>query len=468
MRGPFEQHAANARVDRQARQLAADVGHRTAALYRTQLLQQGKTVADRAPVGWLDKRKVLDSPQTQMQHLQDHGSQVGAANFRVGKLRPAVKVVLAVQAHADAGCHPTAAALTLIGAGLRDCLHGQPLHLGARAVTADARLSRINHINDTRHGQRGFRHVGGQHYAPPGVGGKDLLLLGGRQARVQRQNLGVLEVGLAQVLGGVANLPLTRQEHQHIARRLALTAFKLLNLAQRRDNALIDTQVILNGIALLVALGTERAIPDIHRVGATRHLDHRSVVEVRREALQVDGRRGNDHLEIRAFGQNGLEVTQQKIDVQAALVGLVDDQRVVTVEIAVVLGFSQQNTVGHQLDQRALGGLIGKTHLIAHQLAQRCLQLFGNARGHAAGRQPARLGVADQAVRTAPQFQADLGQLSGFTRAGFTGNHHHLMLGNRRLDLFALVGNRQCIGVDNLGDQPRTFGYPLAGSVKTL
>ena len=298
--------------------------------------------------------------------------------------------------------------------------------------------------------------------------GKDLLLLGGRQPRVQWQNFGVLEVGLAQVLGGVANLPLAGQKHQHVPRRFALPPFKLLNLAQRRDDALINAQVILNGIALFIALGTERAIPDIYRVGAARHLDHRGVIKVRRETFQVDGRRGDNHLEIRALGQNGLEVTQQKIDVQAALVGLIDDQRVVAVEVTVVLGFSQQNAVSHQLDQRALGGLIGKTHLITNQLAERRLQLFGNARGHAAGRQPARLGVADQAMRTAPQLQTDLGQLRGFTRAGFTGNHHYLMLGDRRLDLFALVGNRQCVGVDDLGDQPRTFGYPLAGCVITL
>jgi hypothetical protein len=37
-----------------------------------------------------------------------------------------------------------------------------------------------------------------------------------------------------------------------------------------------------------------------------------------------------------------------------------------------------------------------EAHLVAHHLAQRRLQLFGNALGHAAGGNAARLGVADQ------------------------------------------------------------------------
>ena len=48
---------------------------------------------------------------------------------------------------------------------------------------------------------------------------EDPLLLGGGQPRVQRQHLGVFE-GAAQYLGGVADLALAGEEHQHVARRL--------------------------------------------------------------------------------------------------------------------------------------------------------------------------------------------------------------------------------------------------------
>ena len=52
----------------------------------------------------------------------------------------------------------------------------------------------------------------------PVCGCEDPLLLGGRQPRVERQHLGVLEV--AQCLCGVADLALAGQEHQHVAGRL--------------------------------------------------------------------------------------------------------------------------------------------------------------------------------------------------------------------------------------------------------
>ena len=47
------------------------------------------------------------------------------------------------------------------------------------------------------------------------------------------------------------------------------------------------------------------------------------------EALRVDRGRGDDDLEVGAGGQQPLEVAEDEVDVQAALVGLVDDQGVV-------------------------------------------------------------------------------------------------------------------------------------------
>jgi hypothetical protein len=51
--------------------------------------------------------------------------------------------------------------------------------------------------------------------------------------------------------------------------------------------------------------------------------------EVLGEALGVDGGAGDDHLEVGALRQQLLQVAEDEVDVEAALVGLVDDQRVV-------------------------------------------------------------------------------------------------------------------------------------------
>ena len=78
---------------------------------------------------------------------------------------------------------------------------------------------------------------------------------------------------------------------------------------------------------LLVFL--DRAVAHLHRIHAPGHLDHRRIVEVAREALRIDGGRGDDELQIRAPGQQPLQIAEQEIDVQAALVRLVDDDGVV-------------------------------------------------------------------------------------------------------------------------------------------
>ncbi len=88
-----------------------------------------------------------------MQHLQDDRREVGAQDFRIGEFRPAEKILLAVEANADARLDPPTTAFALVGAGLGHSLDGQTLHFCAIAVAADARRARIDHVADTGHGQ---------------------------------------------------------------------------------------------------------------------------------------------------------------------------------------------------------------------------------------------------------------------------------------------------------------------------
>ncbi len=73
----------------------------------------------------------------------------------------------------------------------------------------------------------------------------------------------------------------------------------------------------------------ERPVAHLDRVGAPGHLDDRRVAEVLGEPFGVDGGRGDDELEVGPARQQLLEVAEQEVDVQAALVRLVDDDRVV-------------------------------------------------------------------------------------------------------------------------------------------
>ena len=136
---------------------------------RPELGQQPQPVGHLGAVGRLDEREVGDRPEPGRGHLQDHRGQVGPQDLRLGELRPAEQVLLAVQPDAHARGDPAAAPGPLVGGGLRDRLDRQPLHLGPRRVARDPGRARVDDVPDARHGQRGLGHVGGQHDPAAGV-----------------------------------------------------------------------------------------------------------------------------------------------------------------------------------------------------------------------------------------------------------------------------------------------------------
>ena len=142
-------------------------------------------------------------------------------------------------------------------------------------------------------------------------------------------------------------------------------------------------------------------------------------------------RRGDDQLQVGTLGQQLLQVAEQEIDVQAALVRLVDDDRVVGVQIGVGLRLGEQDAVGHQLDPAVRGRPVVEADFHADPGADLRLQFLRQPRRHRARRQPARLRVADQPARTAPEFEADLRQLRRLARAGFAADDDHLILGDQ-------------------------------------
>ena len=70
-------------------------------------------------------------------------------------------------------------------------------------------------------------------------------------------------------------------------------------------------------------------------------------------------------------GQDPLEVAEQEVDVEAALVRLVDDDRVVAAQQPVALDLGQQQAVGHQPDERVLARAVAEAHGVADRLAER-------------------------------------------------------------------------------------------------
>ena len=225
------------------------------------------------------------------------------------------------------------------------------------------------------------------------------MLLGLTQPRIERQDFRVSQLAPLQVMMHIANVPLAGQKYQYIpGHGQAITALLALNLLQH----LFD----LPGQFLTVS---RWAIAHFHRESPPGYFQHWRITEVIGKAFMVDGGRGNNELEIGALRQQLLEIAEQKIDIQAALVGLIDDQGVVVVEKAIPLDLIEQHAIGKYLDQAGLADLLGKAHLEAHGAAERTVQLFRYPACHRSCRQAPWLGVTDGALDAPPQLQADLG-----------------------------------------------------------
>jgi hypothetical protein len=353
-----DDHARDARVERHLGQLLPTGVSARSSVTAPSSCKQLVAVADRLGRRRFDEREGLDVAEAQRLHAQDDAGQRRAQDFRVGKRRPLAEILLVVKADADAGRHPAAAPGALVGRGLRDLLDLQLLDLVAVRVALDARQPGIDHVADARHGQRGLGDVGRQHDAPPLMRLEDARLLLGREAGEERQDFGLRAAAMKVCLrkaSAASRISRSPGRKTRMSPGRCGSARRRHRRSRRRGRARRP----------LGLFRLHRAVADVDRDTAARDLDHRRLVEMLREALGVDRRRGDDHLEIGPLRQQLLEVAEQEIDVQAALVRLVDDQRVVLAEPRIALRLGEQNAVGHQLDVGLRRSAVGEADLVA-------------------------------------------------------------------------------------------------------
>ena len=217
----LEQHAADTRIEGQPRKLPADTGHFTFPVDCPDLLEQSIAIPDQALVRRIDEREGRDIPESKQFHLQNDGSEVGALNLGFREGAPALELLLAVETNAYTLGNTPAASLALVGRGLTDELDRQALYLAAMAVPADTRESGVDDMADPGHRQRCFGHVGCQHDSPLARRIEDPGLIRRSQARIERQYLCGVQLVLAQRFSSLANLALSGQKNQDIARLLA-------------------------------------------------------------------------------------------------------------------------------------------------------------------------------------------------------------------------------------------------------
>src|SRR3546814_11324343 len=88
------------------------------------------------------------------------------------------------------------------------------------------------------------------------------------------------------------------------------------------------------------------------------------------------------------------EVAEQEVDVEAALVGLVDDDDLVGPQHAVALHLGEEDAVGHHLDECVGPDAVVEANRVAHGLADLPAALLADPLRHPPCRAAARRGVA--------------------------------------------------------------------------
>jgi hypothetical protein len=242
-----------------------------------------------------------------------------------------------------------------------------------------------------------------------------------------------------QGVGGIADLALAAQEHEDVARALA----------QQLGDRVAD-RVDLVGDRLVV-----RAVADLHRVRAAGDLDDGSAAEVAAEALGIDRRRRDHELEVGAAREQAGQEAQEEVDVEAALVRLVDDDRVVAAQEPVAPDVGEEQAVGQHADEGVLRRAVVEAHGVAHDGPERDAELLGDALGDRARGHASRLRVRDRAADAAAELEAQLRQLRRLAGARLAGHDDDLVVADRREQVVPARADRQ---LGRIGD--RRHGRP--------
>ena len=111
-------------------------------------------------------------------------------------------------------------------------------------------------------------------------------------------------------------------------------------------------------------------VVDLNRMEPPRHREQRRVIEVLHETRRVERGTHDDALERGALLEDLLEEAEEDVRLQRALVRLVEDDDRVARKLGVGHRLSEEHTVGHILEPRALPvRVVVETNGVAHLLA---------------------------------------------------------------------------------------------------
>ncbi len=162
-----QEHRRECHVHREARHLAAKLGHMPAGIVggkRTEFKKRLVRATERRMRWRLQEREVLEF-QPEAAQLQDNVRKITPPDFRLRKLVALLEILGRIETDANTGLYAPRTPCALPRRRFRDILDRQSLDTRLRIVARDARSTRIHHVGDSRNRERRFSDVRRKHHA---------------------------------------------------------------------------------------------------------------------------------------------------------------------------------------------------------------------------------------------------------------------------------------------------------------
>ena len=227
-------------------------------------------------------------------------------------------------------------------------------------------------------------------------------------------------VSAVQHIEGVPDLPFAGEEHEDVA--VFVKFGQSLHGACDRFGKIVV--VLLPAFLPDVFDGEEFAF-HFHNGGSVKKV---------RDPFRFQRGGGDDDPQVPALFEEQFQVTEEKIDIEAAFVDFVQNNAVVLQQQGIGAGFRQKDPIRHELDHGVFRGVIVKPDFVPHFAAVCHAGFRREPGGERCRRQTPRLGTADPARPSEAFQQCRFRQLGRLAGAGGPADDDHLIFFQCRPD----------------------------------
>ena len=394
----FEKHFPELGINRHHGKTASGWGQ-ARSIQCADIVQGPHSFADQDRRRFIDQRKCSERREIQRSHLQNDSGKRGTLDLGRREFRALFQLLFRIKMNTDPVPQSSAATPALTRACLGDEFHPQFLNACARIVSAQPHQSGIDHIADSRNGQRSFRNIGCQDDPARTRRQEDPFLILGGKPTEQRQNGSPAQIASGKHLRAVPDFPFPGQEHQNIPAGIQFVQeFDAAGDGLRQFLLFFRGEVdILNGKEPSFDL-FDRAVP-----------------EKSRDPVRFQRCGGDQKFQIGSFFEQKLEVSEKKIDIEGVFMHLIQNDAVILQEQGIGTCFRKQDPIGHEFDDRGGGSRIIEPDFASDLFPVTAVEFVRDSCGERGCRNTARLCASDAPFSAESGGKSDLRELGRFS-----------------------------------------------------